>query len=282
MIDFTKYKLSNIRYGGSERKLGIIIDDNNYMLKFQKNSPFGKRVNHICEYIGTRIFSYLGFDTQLVFLGLYNNEQVVACKDFITENVLFVPFNDVGESTIEDNKELYQYTYEEIITMLNKNKKLTNVKETISIFWEMYIVDALIGNFDRHGGNWGFLKENNKYRLAPIFDNGSSLFPQMIDEDKMKFIMEDEEETLKRVYEFPTSQIKLNNKKSSYYDVINSLAYKECNDALIKIYKKINMIDIYKIIDEVEFLSKIHKEFLKHILNKRYEIIIKASYDKLM
>ena len=30
MIDFTKYKLSNIRYGGSERKLGIIIDDNNY------------------------------------------------------------------------------------------------------------------------------------------------------------------------------------------------------------------------------------------------------------
>ena len=282
MIDFTKYKLSNIRYGGSERKLGIIIDDNNYMLKFQKRSHFGKRVNHICEYIGTRIFSYLGFDTQLVFLGLYNNEQVVACKDFITENVLFVPFNDVGESTIEDNKELYQYTYEEIITMLNKNKKLTNVKETISIFWEMYIVDALIGNFDRHGGNWGFLKENNKYRLAPIFDNGSSLFPQMIDEDKMKFIMEDEEETLKRVYEFPTSQIKLNNKKSSYYDVINSLAYKECNDALIKIYKKINMIDIYKIIDEVEILSKIHKEFLKHILNKRYEIIIKASYDKLM
>ena len=282
MIDFTKYKLSNIRYGGSERKLGIIIDDNNYMLKFQKRSHFGKRVNHICEYIGTRIFSYLGFDTQLVFLGLYNNEQVVACKDFITENVLFVPFNDVGESTIEDNKELYQYTYEEIIAMLNKNKKLTNVEETISIFWEMYIVDALIGNFDRHGGNWGFLKENNKYRLAPIFDNGSSLFPQMIDEDKMKFIMEDEEETLKRVYEFPTSQIKLNNKKSSYYDVINSLAYKECNDALIEIYKKINMIDIYKIIDEVEFLSKIHKEFLKHILNKRYEIIIKASYDKLM
>ena len=91
-----------------------------------------------------------------------------------------------------------------------------------------------------------------------------------------------EQDTLKRVYEFPTSQIKLNNKKSSYYDVINSLAYKECNDALIKIYERINMKDIYIIIDEVEFLSNIHKEFLKHILNKRYEIIIKASYDKLM
>ena len=47
----------------------------------------------------------------------------------------------------------------------------------------MYIVDAFLGNFDRHGANWGFLKKNNKYSLAPIFDNGSSLFPQMIDEN---------------------------------------------------------------------------------------------------
>ena len=27
----------------------------------------------------------------------------------------------------------------------------------------MYIIDALIGNFDRHGNNWGFIKSNNKY-----------------------------------------------------------------------------------------------------------------------
>ena len=24
-------------------------------------------------------------------------------------------------------------------------------------FWDMFIVDALIGNWDRHNGNWGFL-----------------------------------------------------------------------------------------------------------------------------
>lgn len=53
----------------------------------------------------------------------------------------------------------------------------------------MYIVDALLGNFDRHGANWGFLKKNNKYSLAPIFNNGSSLFPQMIDENEMKLII---------------------------------------------------------------------------------------------
>ncbi len=281
-MDFTKYKESKIRYGGSERKKGIKIEGINYMLKFQKNTPFGKRFNHISEYLGCKIFEYLGFNTQYVTLGLYSNEQVVACKDFTSEFIQFVPFNDVGESTIEDNKELYQYTYNEITTMLVKNKKLTNVEETISIFWEMYIVDALIGNFDRHGGNWGFLKENNKYRIAPIFDNGSCLFPQMIDENKMLDIINSEEETRTRVYGFPTSQIKLDNKKSSYFEVINSLRFSECNEALKKIYNKINISEIYKIIDETLFITDVHRLFYKHILKNRYELIIKDSYNKLM
>ena len=31
LINFNNYKLSNKSYGGSERKLGIIIDDNFYI-----------------------------------------------------------------------------------------------------------------------------------------------------------------------------------------------------------------------------------------------------------
>ena len=47
-------------------------------------------------------------------------------------------------------------------------------------------MDALLGNFDRHGANWGFIKEDNKYTIAPIFDNGSCLFPNLVDEEEMK------------------------------------------------------------------------------------------------
>ena len=46
-IDFSNYPLSDIQYGGSEKKLGILIDGIPYMLKFQKKTPFGKRNNHI-------------------------------------------------------------------------------------------------------------------------------------------------------------------------------------------------------------------------------------------
>lgn len=90
------------------------------------------------------------------------------------------------------------------------------------MFWEMFIVDALLGNFDRHGMNWGFIKRDNAYALAPVFDNGSCLFPNMTDEDEMASIVTSPEETAKRVYGFPLSQIKLRGRKSSYYEVINS------------------------------------------------------------
>lgn len=115
----------------------------------------------------------------------------------------------------------------------------------------MYIVDAFLGNFDRHGANWGFLKKNNKYSLAPIFDNGSSLFPQMIDENEMKLIISNEDEINKRVYTFPTSQIKLHNKKSSYFEVISSLEFLECNKTLIKIYNRINLKNIFALINDI-------------------------------
>ena len=279
-FDFSNYPLSNIRYGGSERKLGILINGEPYMLKFQKITQFGKRNNHLSEYLGSHIFELLGFNVHQTYLGSYKNEAVVACKDFVCNGYEFVPFNDVGESTIETDKEKYQYSYNDIILLLEKNKKITSIEETVSVFFDMFIVDALIGNFDRHGANWGFLKKDNKYSLAPIFDNGSSLFPQLVNEDEMKLILSDEDELNERVYKFPTSQIKLNDKKSSYFEVISSLKFNEINKSLLNIYPKIDLKKINSLIDSLN-ISNIHKQFYKRMIEERFSKIIKYSYEKL-
>lgn len=281
-LDFTNCKLSKKFYGGSEKKIGIVFGDSLFMLKFQKKTPFGLRNNTISEYLGSHIYQMLGFTCHDTFLGIYKGENVVACKDFMTNGYQFVPFNDVGESTIEEDKEEYQYTYDDIIELLQANKKLTNVEKTVSSFFEMYIVDALIGNFDRHGANWGFLKKDNQYSLAPVFDNGSCLFPNLNDEDEMLKIINDEEQIDLRVYKFPTSQIKLNNNKSSYFEVISSLQFEEINKALIKIYPMINLEKIFNLIDDVGVISDIHKTFYKTMIKNRYEKIIKYSYMKLL
>lgn len=280
-MDFSRYPLSGKYYGGTERKLGITIKGMPYMLKFQKKTAFGNRNNHISEYIGCHVFEYLGFEVQETFLGTYKGEDVVACKDFNFGDIQFVPFNDVGESSLDQDKEKYQYDYEDIVQMLKDNAKLTDVSHSIKFFWRMYIVDALLGNFDRHGGNWGFIKENEQYRIAPVFDNGSCLFSNLIDEKEMMEIIESEEETKKRVFQFPTSQIKLHGKKSSYYEVISSLEFDECCEALVYIYDKINIEEIYTIVDETDFLSDVQRRFYKHMLKSRYELIIRDSYNRL-
>lgn len=281
-IDFSGYELSGKYYGGSEKKLGIIIDGDDYMLKFQKQTAFGKRNNHISEFIGSHIFEICGFSTHKTYLGFRGKEQVVACKDFNVSGKQFVPFNDIGESTLDQDKETYQYDYDDIMQMLRDNSKLTDVGETISVFWEVYILDALLGNFDRHGANWGFIKENNRYTIAPVFDNGSSLFPNLADEDEMKNIIASQEETDKRIYKFPTSQVKLNGKKSSYYEVIHSIEFPECNNALVNVFKRINMRQIEELIGETPLITETQKMFYIHMIRERYEKIIKASYDKLI
>lgn len=281
MKDYSRYPDGNKYYSGAERKKSILISGRYYLIKFQKNSREGLRFNHISEYLGSHIFSLLGIETQETSLGTYNGEEVVVIKDFLGEDEIFVPFNGVGDSSLERDKEKYQYSYEDIIDMLSDNVKLTDVPQTIDLFWDMFIIDAFIANFDRHGSNWGFIKKDDKYRLSPVFDNGSSLFPQLNTDEKIDAVLKSQEEIDARIYRFPTSQVKNNGKKSSYYDVISSLAFEECNNALVRIVERIDFYKINKLIDSVDNISKKRRLFYKIILKQRYEKILLDSYNKL-
>jgi len=281
-MDYSIFKTNNKIYSGAEKKIGVMINHEDYIIKFQKQTRFGFRNNHISEYIGCRVFESLGIEVQEVYLGTYKENRVVAIKDFVEENQNYVAFNDVGESSIEEDRNKFLYSYEGITNILKANNKLKNQDETVSMFWKLYVVDALLGNFDRHGGNWGFIKESNIYRLAPVFDNGSCLFPNMTDESEMLNIINSEKETNKRVFQFPTSQILLNDKKSSYFEVINSLSYPNCNVALKYVYEHYNYSAIDSIIDKTKFITDVQKEFYKHMISNRYKKIIQSSYEKLV
>ena len=46
----------------------------------------------------------------------------------------------------------------------------------------MFVIDAFIGNWGRHNGNWEFLytHKNDHMEIAPISDCGSSLFHRLM------------------------------------------------------------------------------------------------------
>lgn len=150
-------------------------------------------------------------------------------------------------------------------------------------FWDMFIVDALIGNWDRHNGNWGFLYDTrtDKMELAPVYDCGSSLYPQA-DDKIMEAVLSDESELNFRIYEIPTSAIMLDGKKVKYFDFISSLKFEDCNCALKRIVPRIDLAKIYSIIEKTPFISDLQKNFYVTMLNKRKERILDFSLNKLL
>ena len=282
MTDYSDYPVNtNIFLAGAEQKCEITIDGFRYIMKYQKNSEIGLTYNHVSEYLGSHVFALLGIPVQETFLGTYQGKNVVLMKHFCGPGERLVSFNDVGESTLEQDKELYQYSYEDIEQMLRDNTKNANIPETIHRFWDMFIVDALNGNFDRHGGNWGFIRKNDRYRIAPVYDNGSSMYPRLNTDEALLSVMQDTDEIDRRIYTFPSSHIKLDGRKSSYYDIIHSLQFNECNATLRRIVPRINLTQIHALVDSIEGISDTRKLFYKTMYDERYRKILLTSYQKL-
>lgn len=73
-MDFPNYPRSNVYYGGSERKAGILVPGREHMVKLRKRDEFKIRNNHISEYLGSHIFDLLGMHAQETFLGTFEGE----------------------------------------------------------------------------------------------------------------------------------------------------------------------------------------------------------------
>ena len=290
MLDFTNLPTKKKAYGGANgSKLSVIYNDELYMLKLPmhalKNPNLSYTNSCTSEYLGCHIFNMLGIKAQETLLGTYKYHDkvktVVACKDFTFPGVVILDFASIKNQIIDSASNGYGTELSDIIDTINK-QTVVDSEELKEHFWNMFVVDAFIGNWDRHNGNWGFLynQETDKLEIAPIFDCGSALFPQ-IDDELIKKVISSKAEMNARVYDIPTSAILIDGKRANYHKVITSLEYKDCNKAIKRIVPKIQLDDINKLIDNVEELSPLKKEFLKKILKLRKELILDAAFKKL-
>lgn len=292
MIDFSNCKVNPYKYYGGHNgnKICIVYQGEDYMLKFpainEKLPEYVYSNNCISEYITCHIMETLGLKVQQTLLGTYKKNGVekivVACKDFTEYGTVLKQFAELKNSQIETSHHGYGTELEEVILAIEE-QPIYDGKELKEFFFQLFIADCLVGNFDRHNGNWGFLinEKEKKVDIAPIYDCASCLYPQLTDE-RIKEIMNTEEEMNARVFVFPTSAIKLNGSKLNYYDFISSLSNEDCNQALLKIVPRIHLEKINQIIDDTPVISQVRKDFYKKIIQLRYEEILKYSYDLLL
>ena len=258
MIDFTNLPTKNKTYAGANgSKICVVYKDESYMLKFPPAPSKNKQMSYtngcISEYIGCKIFESVGIPVQETLLGTYikNGKEkiVVACKDFTSNGIILQDFASLKNSIVDSEHNGYGTELSDIIHAIEEQTAI-NPYELKEWFWDMFIVDAFIGNWDRHNGNWGFLYNTvtEEIKLAPIYDCGSCLFPQA-DEEIMQKVINSQDERKLRIYQIPLSAIKFNGSKINYYDFLHSFENTDCNKALSRIQPKINLDKINKIID---------------------------------
>ena len=291
MIDFTDLPLRRKTYAGANgSKISVIYNGEQYMLKFPPYAAKNKEMSYsnscIAEYIGCKIYESVGIPVQETMLGTYTTSKgvkkvVVACKDFAADGKVLQDFASLKNQIIDSERNGYGTELDDILQTFEEQNAIDH-RVIANRFWDMFIVDAFIGNWDRHNGNWGFLYDSktDEMTLAPVFDCGSSLYPQA-DEKLMEEILNDKKEIDFRVFEIPTSAIKHNNSRINYYNFISSLEYKDCNDALKRITPKIDLDKINEMIDNIPVIDDLEKKFYKTMLKERKERILDFSLKKL-
>lgn len=279
MIDFSSCERNLFRgYDGANgEKISIYYNDKLYMLKF---SPYNSETNRdtvasINEHISCEIAKSLGLNSQNTMLGTYSGKVVVACEDFEVDNYKLLNFTSIKNSIV-DSKRLGKGLELDSILYTIENQKYVGTNKLKEFFWDMFILDSLIANGDRHNGNWGILTNEieKKCKIAPIYDCGSS-FHTHYGEKQMKDIMYGNYNTLNNlIMGKPRSAIQIKNKGINYHNFLTQTDNQDCLASLKKITSRLDLEKINKTIANISYATEIHKKFIKTILKERKEKIL--------
>ena len=290
IIDFTDLKKRKKTYAGANgNKISVIYEGEQYMLKFPPQAKLNQDMSYsnscFSEYLGCQIYESIGIPVQKTLMGVYTvkgkQKIVVACGDFTEPGVSLQDFASLKNRMIDSERQGYGTELIDILQTIDE-QTLVDRDSLLERFWDMFIVDAFIGNWDRHNGNWGFLYDDrtDEMALAPVYDCGSCLYPQA-DEKIMEAVLSDAGERNHRIYNIPLSAIMQDGKKIKYFDYISSLQNEDCNRALKRIVPRIDMERIREIIDQTPFVSELQKNFYLTMLSERKARILDFSLTAL-
>ena len=283
-VDFTSYpRVSTRAYNGANgKKVAILFQGEPWILKFPPkvtSRPNEQSYSNSCfsEHLGSSIYRLLGVPCQETMLGTYVNGKtkiVCACKDFTRPGVRLYDFCSIKNTVIDSET---GGTGTELSDILDTIEHQAFVDPVIVYerFWQMFVVDALIGNFDRHNGNWGFLVDESTQTssLAPVFDCGSCLLPQA-DDHIMRLCLANEDEMNARIYTFPASMIKRDDRKINYYDFLHAADMPQgLRSAVDELRGRILALDFNTLVNDTPFLSPLQRQFYLQYLTRRRQIM---------
>ena len=233
-------KTPNNTTDGMLKKSWVIEDNKRILIKGGYKNELLQPFN---EVLASNICNRLGFDHVEYKLDVLKGNVVSKCVCFINKNTEFIPVHQILHNVINDNEK--EDAYEKYIEIL-ENHNIKNVREKLD---DMFMLDYLIMNEDRHLNNFGIIRDVNTLKwidIAPIFDNGQALNLPYYNDDEVHISCEGR----------------------FFYDV------KKFDD-IIKVVKNIKRIDVKKLDDIAsEFDNLLHKyQGITHMSDNRINIL---------
>ena len=223
-------KTPNNTTDGMLKKAWIIDGGTRYLLKSGYKNELLQPFN---EVLASEICKRLGFNHVSYSLDTYKDTVVSKCPCFITKDTeLITCFQIRNDMKRNDNIK----DYEEYIKVLEEH----GISDARIKMENMYIIDYLIMNEDRHLNNFGIIRDVNTLKwldVAPIFDNGQSLNIAYYDNEEMH----------------------ISGEGRLFYEV-------KPFDEIIKVVKDIKRIDLSKLDGIVEWFDELLHKY-QHLTN---------------
>lgn len=181
-------------------------------------------------------------------LDIINNKVVSKCECFIDANTELILANQILYNISEKEN-----AYEEYIHILEENG-IDNVREKLE---NMFILDYLMLNEDRHLSNFGIIKDVNILKwvdIAPIFDNGQSL----------------------NILDCNEEELLINGQGRFFYNILNF-------DLIISKVKNIKRIDVSKLDGLVEEFERLLHQYqnVTKMTDRRIDKICMLLFDRI-
>lgn len=230
---------------GRLKKTWIIQNGKRYLLKGGYKNEVMQPFN---EVLASMICKRLGFNHTNYEIDIVSNKIVSKCECFINKDTELVP-----ASQILYNNQNKKNAYEEYIKILEDNG-IKNVREKIE---NMFILDYIIMNEDRHLNNFGIIRDVNTLKwldVAPIFDSGQSL----------------------NILDYNEEEVIIQGEGRFFYKISNF-------DEITKYIKEFNRVDLSKldgVVEDFEHLLKNYKDITK-MTDRRIDKICTLLNDRI-
>jgi hypothetical protein len=228
-------------------------------------------------------------------LATCNGEYGVISRSFLPENGNLLLGNEILARIYSDyptdTRDLSHHTIKRIFAAFDDISEvfmpldwepLVNIRKVHHVFVGYLLLDAWIGNSDRHHENWGFVELDQKLYLAPTYDHASSLGRNESDEKRAERLR-----TRDKGYSVGAYADKCH---SSFYDKIGKskpIKTFESFAEAAKLYPKaacvwLNILETLSQDDTLQLLQRIPENRVSVIAIEFAQNILNYNRDKLL